>query len=277
MKRKFLPTGLGALILLGLSAVAGLLLDQRWHWRRDAGLWLAQHGWTWAAKPVAIEAKPDPGRYETLKHEAEAWRVAHKAKYDACRSDKDREALVTETRAYLEGLLPEMMHCWLGTPWDFNGTAVTPGEGKIACGYFVATVLRDAGFRVDRVKLAQESSQNILMTFLPRSDLKIEAGTPYAKYAQRLREAEPGIRIIGLDHHVSFAVTHGGSFRFVHSSGLYPWRVVDQAEADAASLERSDYRVQGLLTGNREVLLKWLKGETFPVKQTPPAKKKAEA
>jgi hypothetical protein len=245
---------------------AGLLGGAGAGWcYRDRIMSAVNHLGVLPGKPVP---QPQPERYAVLKQEAESWRAAHDAKYRACRTEAQREAVLGETRAYLETLLPEMMRCWTGTPWDFNGTAPGPGEGKIACGYFVATVLKDAGFRVDRYKLAQQDSQSILLTFLPKKELKIEAGTPYAKFAAALRTAEPGVRIIGLDHHVGFAVTTAdGHFHFIHSSGLAPWCVVDEEEKDAESLRRSNYREQGLLTANREVLQQWLSGKPLAVKE----------
>ena len=83
----------------------------------------------------------------------------------------------------LEQALPAMMRCWLGTPWDFNGTAKGPGAGKIACGYFVATVLKDAGFQVDRYQLAQQPSENILRSFLPKDACDLSVGKDYQAFA----------------------------------------------------------------------------------------------
>jgi hypothetical protein len=42
--------------------------------------------------------------------------------------------------------------------------------------------------------------------------------------------------------------------------------VVDESEEDAEVLRRSNYRVQGLLTGDREVLKRWLAGKKIEVK-----------
>ena len=210
--------------------------------------------------------RPDAVRYATLKEEAERWRKDLAQRHSKARTAGDKEAVLAETQSFLEKLLPEMMDCWLGTPWDFHGTAEGPGQGKIACGYFVATVLRDAGFRVDRYKLAQQPSQNILRSFLPREAMDLKVGIAYEAYAAGLRNAEPGIRIVGLDSHVAFLVTGPDGFRFIHSSGSRPWCVVNEDERSAEVLRRSNYRVQGLLTGDREVLRGWLAGKKIKVK-----------
>jgi hypothetical protein len=220
------------------------------------------------AEPLVVKPAPDAARYEELKGEATRWRKDLSAKYTKARTKEEKDRVIAETRSFLETLLPEMMRCWLGTTWDFHGTAETPGKGKIACGYFVATVLRDAGFQVDRYKLARQPSQNIIRSFLPADAMTLRVGVPYETFASEVASAEPGIRIIGLDSHVAFLVTRPDGFRFIHSSGSKPWCVVDEGRDDADVLRRSNYRVHGLLTGDRAVLLRWLKAEKIAVKET---------
>jgi len=220
------------------------------------------------AEPLVAKPAPDATRYEELKGEAARWRKDLAAKYAKARTKDDKDRVIAEARSFLETLLPEMMRCWLGTSWDFHGTAETPGKGKIACGYFVATVLRDAGFQVDRYKLARQPSQNIIRSFLPADSMTLRVGVPYETFAKEVASAEPGIRIIGLDSHVAFLVTRPDGFRFIHSSGSKPWCVVDEGRDDADVLRRSNYRVHGLLTGDRAVLLRWLKAEKIAVKES---------
>lgn len=215
--------------------------------------------------------KPDIARYRTLKGEAVRWRKDLARRHAKAGTAAEKNAVLDETRAFLETLLPAMMDCWQGTPWDFHGTAEGPGQGKIACGYFVATVLRDAGFQVDRYKLAQQPSQNILRSFLPRAAMEVKVGIPYETWAAEMRSAEPGIRIVGLDSHVAFLITGEDGFRFVHSSGSKPWCVVNEGEMDAEVLRRSNYRVQGLLSSDRDLLRGWLAGKKIKVQGDGPA------
>ena len=153
----------------------------------------------------------------------------------------------------------------IGTKWDFNGTAAKPGQGKIACGYFVSTVLRDAGLDVNRYRLAQQASQNIIYTFLDKKDCPITTGQDYEAFRKSMAERAPGIYICGLDTHVAFIVNGEDDFRFIHSSGARPWCVVDEAPNEAGVLERSNYRIVGNLTGNPEFIRTWLKGQPIKV------------
>lgn len=208
---------------------------------------------------------PDSEMYETLKTSLADWRERLAADYSAARGEAARLEVLADARVVLEHILPGMMLCWLGTPWDFDGIAGGPGEDGIACGYFVSTVLRDAGFRVHRYHLAQQPSGNILRTFLPRVSCKLTVGMDYDVFADTLEQADPGIYIVGLDTHVGFIVVREGGFRFIHSSGSRPWAVVDESRAEASVLANSNWRMLGHLTADNEVLRKWLAGTGFPV------------
>lgn len=210
--------------------------------------------------------QPDPETYATLAAELARWRNELAKRHAAARNDAQREVVERDARIVLETALPAMMHCWLGTPWDFNGTAKQPGDGQIACGYFVATVLKDAGFRVDRFKLAQQPSENILRSFLPKSSCTLDVGKDYQAFAADLESREPGIYIIGLDTHVAFVVVGDEGFRFIHSSGSRPWCVVDENREEAEVLKRSNWRMLGHLTADRTVLRRWLQQEKIQVR-----------
>ena len=55
---------------------------------------------------------------------------------------------------------------WIGTKWDFNGVSEEQKKFTIACGYFVTTVLRDAGFQIARSKLAQCASEQMIRSLV---------------------------------------------------------------------------------------------------------------
>ncbi|MGJ8696947.1 MAG: hypothetical protein ACSHYF_11550 [Verrucomicrobiaceae bacterium] len=208
------------------------------------------------AKPV-----PDPDLYEELKLELELKRAHLAHRYQSARTAAEITSIQQEARAALEESLPKLMRCWLGTDWDFNGTSQIPGEGNIACGYFVSTVLRDAGFQVERIRLAQQASQNIIGTFLPRDHMHVRANLNYDLFLSEVASRGPGIRIVGLDRHVAFLVVQDdGEVRFIHSSGGAAKSVVDQDRENAHALRASEYRVTGNITRNDEIIHQWLTG-----------------
>ncbi len=215
------------------------------------------------SKAGVADPIPDPIRYEDLKDKLASERQMLKSRFINALTAEEQDEILLESGKLLEVAMPELMRCWLGHPWDFNGTATVPGEGKIACGYFVSVIMRDAGFKVNRITLAQQPSQNIIRTFIPdKKDLAITSGIPYQEYVNSVESKYDGINIVGLDKHVAFIVIENGKLRFIHSGGLKK-QVVDEDYQKAHSLEVSRYRVIGNITSNKSALLKWLLGDAF--------------
>ena len=250
---------IGCLLALLLLAASGIAYVKRtelaigWH-RMFQGLSLST---------VEKDPVPDPARWSLLRLDLQRWRTHYAAAYRSVATAEEKHRVLEDTRSLLENTMPEMMRCWLGTPWDFNGTATEPGGGKIACGYFVSSVMEGADFQVSRTQLAQQASQNILRTFLNQDDLRVRVGVPYKTFCQETIRCEPGIYIIGLDTHVGFMIVKNLSLTFLHSSGSKPWCVVEESAESAEVIERSNYRVIGNITGSDDVLRRWLLGDTF--------------
>lgn len=230
------------------------------------GLWFSDLESITIARKEEGKPAPDPERYEILIHELLRWRKDLAEDYRKALSAEEKAAVERDARLIMELMLPEMMGCWIGTPYDFNGTAEKPGGGKIACGYFVSTVLRDAGFRVNRFKLAQQPSQNILRTFLPPASCELRMGEDYEKYVNWVEEREPGIYLVGLDTHVGFIVNRIDGMSFYHSSATGKVGVVNESREQARALRYSNWRLLGGLTLEPDVIRVWLEGEKITVK-----------
>ncbi len=211
--------------------------------------------------------KPDPAQYEKLKKQLAEKRTLLARQYQSARTSSKKADVLKQARNTLESYLLKMTHCWRGTPWDFNGTCKTPGSGKIACGYFISTVLQDAGVKCERIRLAQQPSQRIIASFLTRKDMHIRAGLSYDDFLKQEIARGPGWRIVGLDRHVGFLVVEpGGKTRFIHSNPGTPQVVLDEAREESAYLRNSNYRVTGNISANHEFLKGWLTGKTWKTK-----------
>ncbi|MCP4810391.1 MAG: hypothetical protein GY913_22730 [Proteobacteria bacterium] len=162
------------------------------------------------------------------------------------------EQVVPEARATIEQALREdIWPAWYGTTWGFYGTSQAPGEGEIACGYFVSTTLRDVGLDVARVELAQQASARIVDTF---------AGEPVTTWGEDVDEVldrlEPGIHVVGLDYHVAFLDKTESTTRMCHSSVLEPGAVVCETALTAEAMA-SNVHVTGPLLEDA-VVVAWL-------------------
>ena len=251
---------------LALKAVLGVVLVTG----LGAGGW-----WAWAAyrngafEVIFTEKKkiePDKERYAVLVADLERWREILASEYAKARTTEQKAAVDHDARVILELMLPEMMRCWVGTPYDFNGTAEKPGHERIACGYFVSTVIRDAGFRVDRYKLAQQPSKTIRRTFLPADACTLKVGEKYPGYVDWVESMGPGVYIIGLDTHVGFIVVRPDGMHFFHSTSDRRIGVVEQRRDNAWSLKKSNWRMLGQLTADEGVMKTWLNGEKVNVR-----------
>ena len=215
-------------------------------------------------KPLVTKPKPDPEKYAVIREQLEAQRLSLKSQYLSATTNNQKQQILNQGSALLEDTLPRMMRCWLGHAYDFHGTATVPGEGKIACGYYVSTIMKHAGFKINRIKVAQQPSQNIIRTFVDhKGNYEIKVSTAYPKYIEDITTKYEGINIVGLDTHVAFIVIKDGEMRYIHSSGGSARSVVDQGINNAHSLKKSNYRVISNLSRNPDVIQKWILGVPF--------------
>lgn len=265
MKRNLL-LALCLMLVIALAVAAGIGWHKRQVLMEAARQWLEAR--TLAGNAPSQPSGPDAERYEILCDQLARWRGELAARHRSASDSVARAAIEDEARILLEHMLPALMRCWLGTKWDFNGTAAKPGQGKIACGYFVSTVLRDAGLDVNRFRLAQQASSHIIETFLDKDDCTLVLGQDYELFVEEMSQRPPGVYLCGLDTHVAFLVNRSDGFRFIHSSGSAPWAVVDESPEQAGVLQRSQWRMLGNLTADRGFIRTWLGGSKIKVKSS---------
>lgn len=176
------------------------------------------------------------------------------------------EKIIPEAQHYLNTTLNDsIFHFWLNTPWDFNGITETPGKGNIACGYFVTTTLRHAGFKIDRVKLAQQAASVIINTLCDQTTVKIFSNKNISGLKKYVNSLDEGLYIIGLDNHVGFIQKKDTSAYMIHSSGVPPLKVMIQNIHECGPVLWSSFHMIGNLTGNKKVIEKWIKSEEIPM------------
>lgn len=215
--------------------------------------------------PLLFEhAAPDPTptdahNYEDALAKLEAERVALASRYQQATSSAQQADVMFQARTVLNrSIYAEIFPSWYGTPWDFNGTTEVPQQGKIACGYFVSTVLRDAGWRVQRARLAQQASENIILSLTTEPYIKRFRRVAIGDFVAAVKQWGAGIYVVGLDIHTGFIVNTGGEVYFIHSSYVEPYTVVREKASESKILAASNYRVLGKVTADELFIEKWL-------------------
>lgn len=216
-----------------------------------------------ASEPQAW-ALPDPtpndaNNYKDALAKLEVERVALASRYQqAATSNQQADVMAQARNVVTRSIYAEIFPSWYGTAWDFNGTTEVPQQGKIACGYFVSTVLRDAGWRVQRARLAQQASENIILSLTTDPYVKRFRRVPINDFVAAVNKWGVGIYVVGLDIHTGFIVNTGGEVYFIHSSYVEPYAVVREKASESKILAASNYRVLGKVTADDLFIEKWL-------------------
>lgn len=212
---------------------------------------------------LTIPAAASADDYAGLLDELEERRATVVATTDSTIDSDDDEALV---RAAVRKNIEELFDAWAGTRWGLGlPQTQTPGEGKINCGMFVGTVLKDAGFAISHKKLQRQPSELIVKTLAPKDQIKRFRNASMDEFLDGVRAMGPGLFVIGLDYHVGFiAVEDDGRVRFIHA-GVFSKVVADQDPNDAPELTESRYKVVGKIL-QRDLLDAWIDGETVRVR-----------
>lgn len=167
--------------------------------------------------------------------------------------------LVRSKTCLLNLLADSLLPAWYGTAWDYNGITRQPGQGAIACGYFVTTLLQDAGIPIARVKLAQAVSSE-LIRYACTGIRRYSRLEDVFRYLERSRTAglEPGsgMFIIGLDNHVGFIVQQRGSSWMVDAN-MITGRVQKEKVEESAVLRQSQSFMIGNVLANEALIRRW--------------------
>ncbi len=121
-------------------------------------------------------------------------------------------------------LVDKIIPHWYGTPWSFGGHTTIPNQGKIACGYFISTTLRDMGIKLNRFTLAQKSPLDEAKMISCGSVInKVVQDTPEKAFEEIDGLTKEGLYFIGFDEgHVGYLLKREGELFLIHSNYLNP-------------------------------------------------------
>lgn len=198
--------------------------------------------------------------YQLTLSEIEKMRQYYAKDYENADNQALKSQILKNAASYFEeSIAVDVVHYWYGTSFDKEGMAKNPNEGKIACSYFITTVLEDAGLKLNRVKLAQQSAQNIAKTLCDKGKMKrLTTPTDAKSYVQKNGK---GLYVIGFSYHVGFLYNDGTEIYLIHASPLPPGTVARLPMEGARSFDYSKFYDIGKISDNEELIKKWLKGE----------------
>lgn len=205
-------------------------------------------------------------KYDSLRVEINTQQFRLSAYYLQNKDTLTRQTAIYDAKKYLlYNIEHEIIPFWLNTEWDFNGTTETPREGAIACGYFVTTVLRHAGFKMDKYYLARQSSSKLIHTLCQAESIIKIRDNNFEALLQYFEQQAEGIYIVGLDKHVGFVIKSGGETHFIHSRQPRHIGVVKEKAQESSTLQGSSIYVVGNLLENPCLMHNWLSQSEVPV------------
>ena len=213
--------------------------------------------------PGKTFSKPNivPGRpYKEIKDSIVINRKKFFIKYPSLTALNKKAAIEEITNFWVSNINNELFNKWQHTPWDYNGTTEQPGQGAIACGYFVTTILRDMDCKINRNKLAVCASSQMMKSVVPNQKIKNLSYLSYPAFNDTLSHLGKGVYIIGLDFHTGYIVNDGKENWFIHSYYVKRVGVIKEKVLDSCSLRSSKTRWLISLTNDKEFLNRWLKG-----------------
>lgn len=202
-------------------------------------------------------------QYEKLKSRIKKRQLQFESEH---RNAENKAVLLALSKKYTYTLLADTIFpYWYDTSWDYNGISQTPGRGQIACGYFVTTCLRDAGFKVERSRLAQQASSNIMKSVCGAQNIHIIGHNDMKKLKNYLLNQKDGLFIIGLDNHVGFVNKDGQNLWIIHSNGVAGSLMVERENLlESKLVKQSQAFYLAPLTNNTHAHNFWIQSQQIP-------------
>lgn len=196
--------------------------------------------------------------YDQLKNELKQFKESSKKEYVV--STNKAEVLKKTGKRFSKDFTDKILPEWYTTPWTFTGHTEKPKVGSVACGYFVSTTLRDAGFNLNRFKLAQMAPYDEAKTIACGDSVKVFANFNKTKFIAEMQNYEDGLYFVGLDFHVGFILKSSNQIYFIHSNYIGKVGVMKEAVADSNAIESESYYICSI-SNNKKLMRKWLLSE----------------
>ncbi|WP_299222613.1 hypothetical protein [uncultured Aquimarina sp.] len=171
------------------------------------------------------------------------------------------------SNVFKHSLINRIILFWEGTEWSFEGHTSIPRKGKIACGYFVSTTLKDTGINLNRYKLAQQSPVNEAKSLaLNTPVIEIAESSIEQNILMINKSLKDGIHFIGFDaSHVGYILKESGHLYLIHSNYIdYKGVEIEKIEDSIVFASYNKFYLAEIST-NEELLKSWIKGNEISV------------
>lgn len=205
-----------------------------------------------------FDSDPDSLTYTATKTKIRLLRIRLRNDLNENRIDLD-----SVKRTFEDQLTDKIIPFWYGTGWSFGGHTSVPNEGKIACGYFVSTTLKDMGLKLNRYKLAKKSPIGEAKALSCGTEVKtISHVDPEQALAEISGHIQKGIYFIGFDTgHVGFLVKKEDRLFLVHSNYFSPVSVCIEP-LETAKVFRTFTKFHLVdISHNEKLIQRWLNNE----------------
>jgi hypothetical protein len=164
------------------------------------------------------------------------------------------------TNQLVDNIIPH----WYGTPWSFGGHTTIPNQGKIACGYFISTTLRDMGIKLNRFTLAQKSPIDEAKMISCGEEINTIVQETHEKAFEEIDNlTKEGLYFIGFDEgHVGYLLKRDGELFLIHSNYLIPISVCIEPLKEARVFKRYSKFHLVAISHNDTLLQRWLDNST---------------
>lgn len=203
----------------------------------------------------SFDTDPDSLTYTATKSKVRLLRIRLRNDLRDNRIDID-----SVKRTFGDQLTNQIIPHWYGTSWSFGGYTSVPKKGKIACGYFVSTTLKDMGLNVNRYRLAQKSPIDEAKAISCGAEITtISHEDPEQALVKIKDHIKIGVYFIGFDTgHVGFLVKKKDALFLVHSNYLSPVSVCIEPLASAKVFKTFTKFHLVDISHNEKLIQKWL-------------------
>ena len=174
-------------------------------------------------------------------------------------SHMSREMIEDQASAYLtQFMIDSLMPYWLGTKWDMDGQSRTPGQGAVSDRVLLSALLEDAGFTLQRNAWPDMRASEVASAVCGEDYTSAYGAEEMDLFSAAIGQKSDGLYLMALDNHLGMLVLRGSDQWLFHAAPYQPRCVVMEELGRSGLVGKSDDRLVGSLTGNTDLIRKWL-------------------